>query len=245
MSGEPSGEFIKQFPLERPSILERKAFSGENKVQPSEEILVLDKERLGLIIDVLNHPAMERLIDQGHVTLGAIKPNAHQSKLEASDDVSAEEKLLEYISERNDTNLQIMFAVSLEPSREKMEEFYKDVKEKLQSIPKNGRTVWDEMIESMTKGSVTYFLLYSPTGDAIEEWRRVVGATDPSKADKDTIRGKFALGLPGNLVHGSSGDTLEEAVVNVKHEAYWLRDRLVDMQKKLGNPKPSNLSSVA
>lgn len=246
MSGEGSAEFVKQFPLERPSFLERKAFSKENRTQYSEHLKALDKERLNLIVDVLTHPATERLIEQGNITLGAIKPNAQESRLQAIDDVSAEEEIFEHLSQRKDFGLQIMFAVSLKPSVREMEEFYKDVKENLQNVPhKDGGTIWDKVLGHMTSGPVTYFLLYSPDGNAVNKWRTIIGATDPAKADKDSVRGKFALKISNNLVHGSSGSTKEEAVANVKHEVHWLRDRLIDKQGKMNSQKPPHLSVMA
>lgn len=39
--------------------------------------------------------------------------------------------------------------------------------------------------------------------NAVQEWRDLMGSTDPAKAAKDTIRGKFGKGLPQNAVHGS------------------------------------------
>jgi nucleoside-diphosphate kinase len=232
MGNELNRSFDKSFPLQRPSVLERKPYSKEDVIAPGQELVALDTERLNLIVDVINHPVLEKLIDQGKITLGAIKPNAHESRLGINNDAKAEEALLDYIGKREDLNLDIMFAVSLKPSREELELFYKEVKGKLQSIPKNGKTVWDEVISSMDSGPVTYFLLYSPSGDAVEQWRKIIGSTDPAKADGESIRGKFALGMPNNLVHGSSGDTKEEAVSNVRYEVHWLRDRINDIAKK-------------
>jgi nucleoside-diphosphate kinase len=233
MNKEWSVEFGRLFPLQRPSILERKTHIEINDNHPSEELRVLDRKRLELILNVLNHPATERLIDEGHITFGAIKPNAHQSKLGAIDDVSAEEKLLKYIGSRKNSNLKIMFATSLSPTMEDLEIFYKDIKKNLQSVRKKEGSAWDDLITEYMSGPFTYFLLYSPNGDAVRKWRDIIGATDPSKADKNSIRGKFALKMPNNLVHGSSGDTKEKAAANVRHEVYWLRDRLVGVEEKL------------
>ena len=40
---------------------------------------------------------------------------------------------------------------------------------------------------------------------AIRRWRDLMGATDPSKADKGTIRKDFAFSIEKNAVHGSDG----------------------------------------
>ena len=221
----------KSFPLEPPTVLQREAYYKGEENEPTEELKNLNKERLGLIFEILNHPAMDRLIEEGNITFGAIKPSAHESKLGLVDDVAAERELLRQIVNRRDTSLRVAFSVSLRPSREELEEFYEDAKAKLQSISEGDSTAWDNMIESMMAGPVTYFLLCDSEfkGDAVREWRRIIGATNPSEADEESIRGKFALGMPNNLVHGASyGDSREEAVVNVKHEVGWLRNRLIE-----------------
>jgi nucleoside-diphosphate kinase len=39
--------------------------------------------------------------------------------------------------------------------------------------------------------------------DAIKQWRAVMGATDPAKADAGTIRKEFAQSIERNATHGS------------------------------------------
>ena len=45
--------------------------------------------------------------------------------------------------------------------------------------------------------------------DAVSENRKVMGATDPNKADEGTIRKKYGLSIDKNSVHGS--DSIENA----------------------------------
>ncbi len=45
--------------------------------------------------------------------------------------------------------------------------------------------------------------------NAVEDFRKLIGATDPTKALPDTIRAKYGTGLPPNAIHGS--DSLENA----------------------------------
>ncbi len=47
--------------------------------------------------------------------------------------------------------------------------------------------------------------------DAVAEFRKLIGATDPSKAEEGTIRKLFAESMSHNAVHGSDSD--ENAVV--------------------------------
>ncbi len=49
--------------------------------------------------------------------------------------------------------------------------------------------------------------------DAVARYRKLMGATDPAKAEPGTIRAKYAESLEANSVHGS--DSLENAAVEV------------------------------
>ena len=42
--------------------------------------------------------------------------------------------------------------------------------------------------------------------DAITSWRKLMGATNPAKADEGTIRKKFAASIEANAVHGSDAE---------------------------------------
>src|SRR3990167_2108032 len=50
--------------------------------------------------------------------------------------------------------------------------------------------------------------------DAVEEVRKLVGSTDPRKADAGTIRADLSMNMPSNLVHAS--DSLETAKEEIK-----------------------------
>ena len=49
--------------------------------------------------------------------------------------------------------------------------------------------------------------------DAVSENRKVMGATDPTKADEGTVRKKYGLSIDKNSVHGS--DSVENAVKEI------------------------------
>jgi nucleoside-diphosphate kinase len=51
--------------------------------------------------------------------------------------------------------------------------------------------------------------------DAIRKNRELMGATDPKKAEKGTIRGDFADSIDANAVHGS--DAPETAAVEIAY----------------------------
>ena len=49
--------------------------------------------------------------------------------------------------------------------------------------------------------------------DAVSENRKVMGATDPAKADEGTLRKKYGLSIDKNSVHGS--DSIENAKIEI------------------------------
>ena len=49
-------------------------------------------------------------------------------------------------------------------------------------------------------------LLYLKKDNAVSDFRTLIGATDPSKADEGTIRKLFASSVGENAVHGSDSD---------------------------------------
>ena len=59
-------------------------------------------------------------------------------------------------------------------------------------------------------GSLTAFMSSGPAvvmvleaADAIKKWRTLMGATDPAKADQETLRKEFAESIERNATHGS------------------------------------------
>jgi nucleoside-diphosphate kinase len=63
---------------------------------------------------------------------------------------------------------------------------------------------FQELVEFMTSGSVVVMILKHE--NAVEEFRKLIGATDPNKAEPGTIRRTFALSVKMNAVHGSDSD---------------------------------------
>ncbi|MCX7945327.1 MAG: nucleoside-diphosphate kinase [Deltaproteobacteria bacterium] len=60
-----------------------------------------------------------------------------------------------------------------------------------------------DLVNFMTSGPVVLFVLEGE--NAIERYRQLMGATDPKKAEKGTIRGDLAESIQCNTVHGSDG----------------------------------------
>ena len=64
-----------------------------------------------------------------------------------------------------------------------------------------GKPFLESLVEYMTSGPVCAMVLERE--DAIQELRRLVGNTDPAKADAGTIRKDFGIDLGHNAVHAS------------------------------------------
>ena len=67
---------------------------------------------------------------------------------------------------------------------------------------------FDGLIEFMTSGPVVVMILRHE--NAVDEFRKLIGATDPAKAEPGTIRKTFAVSVQMNAVHGS--DSVENAI---------------------------------
>ncbi|MCF7810192.1 nucleoside-diphosphate kinase [bacterium] len=63
------------------------------------------------------------------------------------------------------------------------------------------RPFYQSLIEYMTSGPVVVIALEG--SNAVNRWRQLIGATDPSKAEKGTIRNKYGESVERNTVHGS------------------------------------------
>ena len=73
------------------------------------------------------------------------------------------------------------------------------------------RPFFKDLVEFMTSGPVMIQALEGE--NAIAKNRELMGATDPKKADKGTIRADFAESIDANAVHGS--DAAETAAVEI------------------------------
>ena len=67
-----------------------------------------------------------------------------------------------------------------------------------------GKSFFESLIEFMTSGPV--FVMVLKHENAVEEFRKLIGATDPAKAEPGTIRRIFAVSVQMNAVHGSDSD---------------------------------------
>ena len=66
------------------------------------------------------------------------------------------------------------------------------------------RPFYGELVEYMTSGPIVAAILEKD--NAVENFRNLIGATDPTKAAEGTIRQMFAKSIAANAVHGSDSD---------------------------------------
>jgi nucleoside-diphosphate kinase len=66
------------------------------------------------------------------------------------------------------------------------------------------RPFYDDLVEFMTSGPIVVAVLKKE--NAVEDYRKLIGATDPEKAEEGTIRKEFARSMRENAVHGSDSD---------------------------------------
>ena len=66
------------------------------------------------------------------------------------------------------------------------------------------RSFYGELVEYMTSGPIVAAILEKD--NAVESFRTLIGATDPTKAEAGTIRNKYAKSIDANAIHGSDSD---------------------------------------
>ena len=66
------------------------------------------------------------------------------------------------------------------------------------------RPFFESLTNFMSSGPIVVMALEKE--DAIADYRKLMGATDPAKADEGTIRKKWASSIEKNAVHGSDAE---------------------------------------
>lgn len=66
------------------------------------------------------------------------------------------------------------------------------------------RPFYGELVEFMSSGQIVAAILEKE--NAVADFRKLIGATNPAQADAGTIRKDFASSLGENAVHGSDSD---------------------------------------
>jgi len=66
------------------------------------------------------------------------------------------------------------------------------------------RPFYGELVKYMSSGPIVAAILEK--NNAVEDFRKLIGATDPAKAEEGTIRKLYAKSISANAVHGSDSD---------------------------------------
>ena len=74
------------------------------------------------------------------------------------------------------------------------------------------RPFFNDLVSFMCSGQCMVIELQKD--NAVTEWRKLIGATDPSEADEGTIRKIFAESKEKNSVHGSDSDDNAKIEIN-------------------------------
>ena len=93
----------------------------------------------------------------------------------------------------------------------KMKQLSKSEAEEFYGIHK-GKPFYDKLVEFMTSGPIIAAILNK--SNAVEDYRKLLGATNPETAEEGTIRKAFATDMTMNAAHGSDSD--ENALIEAK-----------------------------
>jgi nucleoside-diphosphate kinase len=119
-------------------------------------------------------------------------------------DAVAKNVIGEILARFEKAGLKVIAAKMVHLSRSEAEGFY--------AVHK-GRPFFNDLVEFMISGPVMMQVLEGE--NAIQKNRELMGATDPKKADKGTIRADFAQSIDANAVHGS--DAAETAATEIAY----------------------------
>lgn len=99
------------------------------------------------------------------------------------------------LAQINEAGFRIKAMKMTKLSMERAGQFYEVHKE---------RPFYGELCEFMSSGHIVAAVLEKT--NAVADFRTLIGATDPAKADEGTIRKKYATSVGENAVHGSDSD---------------------------------------
>ena len=124
-------------------------------------------------------------------TLSIVKPDAVERNLE--------NKIKYFFKEKN---LKILKSKKVHITKEEATEFYKVHQTK---------PFYQKLCNYLSSGPVVVMVLEGE--EAVSKNRQIMGATDPLKAEKGTLRKMYGLSIDKNSVHGS--DSVENAKTEI------------------------------
>ena len=124
-------------------------------------------------------------------TLSIIKPDAVERNLENE---------IKSFFEKN--NIKILKSKKIKISKEEASEFYKVHQPK---------PFYDKLCNYLSSGPIITMILEGE--DVVSKNRLLMGATDPAKAEKGTLRKMYGISIDKNSVHGS--DNVENGKIEI------------------------------
>jgi nucleoside-diphosphate kinase len=79
-----------------------------------------------------------------------------------------------------------------------------------------GKPFFEGLVSFITSGPVVAMVIEGE--NAILEWRKMMGATNPKDAAPGTVRGDYALVIDENVVHGSDAPATAEREIGIFFE---------------------------
>ena len=126
-------------------------------------------------------------MNKAEQTLSIIKPDAVERNLT--------EKIKDIFTQNN---LKIKDSKKIQITKEEAAEFYK---------VHQAKPFYNDLCSYLSSGPIIAMILEGK--DAVTSNRKIMGATDPKKAEDNTIRKLFGISIDKNSVHGS--DSIENA----------------------------------
>ena len=95
-----------------------------------------------------------------------------------------------------------------------------------------GKPFYPGLIDFITSGPVVVGVLEGP--DAVAAVRKTMGATRPAEADPGSIRGRYAIDMSHNLIHGSDAPETAEFEINLFFEPHEILEYRRDVDRWIG-----------
>jgi len=127
----------------------------------------------------------------GNTTFSFVKPDAFDKKDQIVADLNA-------------CGITVLLGKETTFTVELAKEFYKE---------HEGKPFYASLVTYITSGPVYVMVLH--VKDAVAKVREVIGATDPKKANPNTIRGKYGQEMSRNAIHGSDSDASAEREISL------------------------------
>ncbi len=126
----------------------------------------------------------KNIIMTGNITFTMLKPDAVEAN-----------NIGNILAKINQSGFKIVAMKYMKLSKETAGKFYEVHKE---------RPFYGELVDYMSSGPIVAAVLEK--SNAVADYRTLIGATDPTKADEGTIRKLYAKSIAANAVHGSDSD---------------------------------------